>query len=394
MSQPLISRSPDLKRLRDEGYAIDVDDGYVLVRDIPYADASQNVRRGIVVSELTLSGDVTARPSTHVVMFSGDAPCDANGHVLSKILNSSSRQQLTPGLAIDHTFSSKPREGYSDYHEKLTTYIRIISGPAMVLDPTATAAGFSAIEDDDEDSVYTYIDTASSRAGIVAVTQKLAMPKVAIVGLGGTGAYVLDLVVKTPAGEIHLFDGDRFFQHNAFRSPGAPSIADLREQPFKVTYFAQHYTRMRRKIVEHPCFLDADNVAGLADMDFVFICIDKGSVRKTLVDALEEYRVPFIDVGMGVEVVDGQLGGVLRVTASSPDHRSHVHEKKRVPFTDVDADDDYTSNIQIADLNALNAALAVVKWKKMSGFYRDLDGEFFSAYTIDGNHLANEDRSA
>ena len=139
MSQRLISHSPDLKRLRDEGYAIEVNDGYVLVRDIPYADASQNVRRGIVVSELTLSGDVTARPSTHVVMFSGDAPCDANGIVLSKILNSSSRQQLTPSITIDHTFSSKPREGYSDYHEKLTTYIRIISGPAMVLDPTATA---------------------------------------------------------------------------------------------------------------------------------------------------------------------------------------------------------------------------------------------------------------
>ncbi len=392
MSQRLISRSPELKHLRDEGYAVAVEDGYLVVRDIPYVDAGQKVRRGTLVSELTLSGDVTARPSTHVVMFVGDAPCDANGNVLSKILHSSGRQQLTPNVAVDHTFSSKPREGYANYHEKLTTYIRIISGPAAVVDPTATAAGFTAIEDDDESGVFTYIDTASSRAGIAAVAQKLAIPSVAIVGLGGTGTYVLDLVVKTPAEEIHLFDGDRLFQHNAFRSPGAPSIEDLRKQPFKVTYYAERYSRMRRKSIEHPYFIDADNVAELSGMGFVFVCIDRGSVRKTLVDALEEYGVPFIDVGMGVELVDGQLGGVLRVTASSPDHRSHVHEKKRVPFTDIDADD-YSSNIQIADLNALNAALAVVKWKKMCGFYRDLEGELFSAYTIDGNHLTNEDQA-
>ena len=35
-------------------------------------------------------------------------------------------------------------------------------------------------------------------------------------------------------------------------------------------------------------------------------------------------------------------------------------------------DDEYATNIQIADLNALNALMAVIKWKKLSGFYQDL----------------------
>ena len=52
-------------------------------------------------------------------------------------------------------------------------------------------------------------------------------------GLGGTGSYVLDLVAKTPVWEIHLFDGDAFLQHNAFRSPGAPSLDELEAQPPK-----------------------------------------------------------------------------------------------------------------------------------------------------------------
>ncbi len=41
----------------------------------------------------------------------------------------------------------------------------------------------------------------------------------------------------------------------------------------------------------------------------------------------------------------------------------------------------------------LNAALAVMKWKKLRGFYRDLENEHHSTFTTDGNMLLNEDRS-
>ena len=50
------------------------------------------------------------------------------------------------------------------------------------------------------------------------------------------------------------------------------------------------------------------------------------------------------------------------------------------------------TNIQVADLNSLNAALAVIKWKKMFGFYKDYEQEHFCTYTIDGNHICNEDQ--
>ena len=35
MSQLLISRSPDLARLREEGYDIEIRSGYLLVKDVP-----------------------------------------------------------------------------------------------------------------------------------------------------------------------------------------------------------------------------------------------------------------------------------------------------------------------------------------------------------------------
>jgi hypothetical protein len=392
MLQRQISRSPDLKRLRDNGYDVLIKAGHLVVRSVPYVDSNCDIQYGLLVSELTLAGDVTARPSDHVAMFSGAAPCDRHGNVLSKILNSSERRELGDGLVVHHTFSSKPSVGYADYYDKMTTYIRIISGPAIAIDETVTAMMFPVIEEDDEASVFNYLDTASSRAGINVVSQKLGLRKVAVVGLGGTGSYVLDLVAKTPVHELHLFDGDMFLQHNAFRSPGAPSVEELRAEPHKVAHFAQQYSKMRRNIIPHPYYLDASNAEELHEMDFVFLCIDKGTPKRALVTKLEEFETQFIDVGMGVQEVDGELAGVLRITTSTPSQRSHVAEKNRIPFTDGDGDD-YGSNIQIADLNALNAALAVVKWKKLFGFYRDLEEEHFSAYTTDGNHLTNEDQA-
>jgi hypothetical protein len=94
---------------------------------------------------------------------------------------------------------------------------------------------------------------------------------------------------------------------------------------------------------------------------------------------------------MGLELDEGSLGGILRVTASTPQKRQHVHNG-RISFAGGGANDLYASNIQVADLNALNAVLAVVKWKKIRGFYRDLEKEHHATYTTDGNMLINGDQ--
>lgn len=62
MSRLQISRSPDLKRLCDEGFDIEVLDGYLLVHDVPYVNGQREVKRGILVSSLTTAGDVTGPP--------------------------------------------------------------------------------------------------------------------------------------------------------------------------------------------------------------------------------------------------------------------------------------------------------------------------------------------
>jgi hypothetical protein len=394
MSQQLISRSPDLKKLRDEGFDVEVKSTYLLIKDVPYVNSNREVNRGTLVSQLTLAGDVTTTPNTHVAFFIGEHPCCRNGLEISGIKHQSGNQTLDHGLLVNHSFSAKPRTGgYKDYYEKMTTYIAIISSPAHSINPDHTAKTFPVIETTQDESVFHYFDTASSRAGINAATRKLEIGKIGIVGLGGTGSYVLDLVAKTPVKEIHVFDGDKFLNHNAFRSPGAPSIDVLRKELKKVDYFKEQYSKMHRYIVAHDCYIDESNIQELQAMNFVFLCLDRGANKRLIVERLEEWGKPFIDVGLGVDLVDEALGGVLRVTTSTSQKRDHVHAMKRIPFTDADNNNDYSRNIQIADLNALNAALAVIKWKKIFGFYRDLEKEHFSTYTIDGNMLINEDQA-
>jgi hypothetical protein len=393
MSQRPINRSADLKRLRDEGYDLEIRSGCLLVKDVPYVNSNKEVKHGILVIKLVLAGDQTGRPDTHVAYFSGDHPCNEDGSEIAKIKHGSNAHSLVEGVAVNHSFSAKPKpaDAYPDYYAQVTTYVAILSGPAQRIDPALTAKTFPVIAPDaEDDEPFNYCDTATSRAEIVAVTNKLKLRAIAILGLGGTGSYVLDLAAKTTVRRIHLYDGDWFYQHNAFRSPGAPSLDELAAKQPKVTYFKNLYSKMHRGIVEHPVHLDAGNVEELRGMEFVFVCLDKGEPKKLIVEKLEEFNIPFVDVGIGLDLTDDALGGIVRVTASTAHKRDHF--RGRVSFEDTPGDDDYNRNIQIADLNALNAALAVIKWKKIFGFYRDLKHEHHNQFSIDTNLLLNEDR--
>ena len=117
------------------------------------------------------------------------------------------------------------------------------------------------------------LSPASSRAGVdTSVFRALS---IGIVGLGGTGVYVLDLVAKTPVGEIGCYDGDVLLQHNAFRAPGVITLEDLEAAPNKAEYWTTVYRRFRRGLTSHPYRIDEDNVGELSQHDFVFVCVDE-----------------------------------------------------------------------------------------------------------------------
>jgi hypothetical protein len=396
MSQRLVSLNPDLSRLRAEGLDISISkSNRLLISDVPYVNAVKEIKCGIIVSVLDLAGETTVPPKSHVVFFVGEPPCAEHGSALPGV-SQNTNQALGEGLAPNHQISRKPTTGpnpgqYADYYEKIKTYIAIICSPAQAIDRTVTPYTHPVVvPDEEDDSVFNYLDTAATKLGIVAANRKLEGRKIAIVGAGATGSYVLDFVAKTPVAEIHLFDCDVFLNHNAFRCPGAPSLDDLSRKQMKVDYLAGIYSRMRKRIIPHNCFIDELTIEKLKEMSFVFICIDKGRAKGLIVERLQEWGIEFIDVGMGIQLgEDNKLGGILTVTTSTAKKRDHV--RSRAAFSDGEAANEYSQNVQISELNALNAALAVIKWKKLCEYFDDVTKEHYCAYTLRSNQLISED---
>nr|WP_063570598.1 ThiF family adenylyltransferase [Luteibacter rhizovicinus] len=389
MSSSPIARSPDLLRLRNEGFHLEVRAGYLLVHDVPHVTMQRTVARGTLAFRLDLTADIAVKPQEHTAYFIGGSPCDAQGHPLIGIINSSNPTTMN-GIAMDHLLSAKPRTAdrlYATYYDKVTQYALHLVGPAQCVEPGVNAQTFPIIEADAAESVFVYEDTASTRSGIAVPSDRLKGQRIAIVGLGGTGAHLLDLVVKTPVATIHLWDGDVLQQHNAFRYPGAVPLATLHTSPAKVDYLASVYGAMRHHIMPHPEMITAENVGALRDFDYVFVCVDKSEGRRLILEALPGSTATMIDVGMGVRMNSAQaLLGQCRVTVVTPER--HPEAIATLPLEGEDDANLYTSNIQVADLNALNAVLAVEAWKKQSGFYASVTPAYLVAYATASSTLA------
>ena len=248
------------------------------------------------------------------------------------------------------------------------------------------------MEEMSDTNVFKYPDTNSSRAGIEFLNRKFENQKIAIIGLGGTGSYILDQVAKTPVKEIHIFDADVFQLHNAFRSPGAVSSEKLETEIgiSKVDYYYGIYSNMHAGIKAHTKYVTLENAIELKDFSYVFISIDKNEVRYNLTKAFLKMGVTFIDVGIGVNKADDCLNGAVRVTVGSSEKSDHLDSR----IGAFESDENEYNNIQIAELNCLNAMFAVVKWKKLSGFYQDIKHEHNSLFLINTNKLLNEDNPA
>lgn len=388
MSQRPIARSPDLLRLRNEGYDVRVQGGFLLVRDVPYVTATREVRRGTLIVQLNLTGDVAAKPASHTAFWSGEHPCHRDGSRVKTFEHPSGPQSLGAGIHADHMFSAKA--DYRDYHHLTTTYIGRIAGEAIEVEPGATAQTFPVIAAEEATDVFRYVDTASSRAGIGAANDRVTGQRIGIVGLGGTGAYVLDLISKTAVQEIHLFDHDVFSQHNAFRAPGASSVGQLAARPKKVAHFAQVYAPLRNGVVPHDTFVGGSNISLLDGLDFVFLCMDGGPAKQDIVASLNLTGTPFVDAGMGLLLGEGnRIGGLVRVTTSRPSSREAA--SRHISFADASGmEGEYSTNIQVVELNALNAALAVVSWKKLFGFYQAAGEEIYSGFSIRTGEVVTE----
>ncbi len=376
MLKTLASRNLDLKALLERGFALAIDSNYLVVRDIPYLDAAGQVQRAALVGKLVLEDQERVRPDDHTMFWSGSHPFGLDGQAIRGLGAGAANLVLSDkssDVAVQHRFSHKLKtkgefRAYVDHVEKIDSYVSMISGPAMErfgVDPYT----FRDCEEENPNTVFKLRDTLTSRAEITDLAKRFENDVVAVIGLGGTGAYVLDFMVKTPVREIRGFDADNFFVHNAFRSPGRLDVGkevELRRP--KAEVYLKRYENFRNGLTIKPLFIDESSTAELEAVTFAFVCVDKGSSRKRIFDLLIAMNIPFIDVGMGLNRKAGLISGTVRTTYFPQGSGQSVRDKGYAPETDP-VDDVYKTNIQIAEVNALNAAFAVLRFKQLRGFY-------------------------
>lgn len=380
--------APDeqIARLRADGYDMVLDSGHLVVRRLPYVGPSGLHTDGRLVLPVTYTGGVVADASgDHRIWFAGEEPRDDRGGVLG---NGSQAHGFGHHEVADFMLSFKPPSGvYACLSDKIRQYARILLSAARQIDSSVTDTPGGSFQVVPDDLPLVYPDTNTTRAGLVNLNTLLRGHTIAIVGVGGTGSFVLDHVAKTWVDRIILIDGDRFETHNAYRAPGAAAEETVQSKPNKAEYFAQQYSRMHKGITAHPVALTEGNLHLLEGATFVFLAAADAEARPEIMRWLRENGVPFIDVGMSFREGEGGLTGIAKVTAYLPGDEI---ELPTAPALAPGADD-YSSNVQIAELNALNAALAVIRWKRYLGFVATHTASNQTVYKLYLNELRNGD---
>ena len=236
-------------------------------------------------------------------------------------------------------------------------------------------------------------NTFEERAAIAPVQDQIRGDRIAIVGLGGTGAFLLDQIVKTPVSEIHLLDSDVVEWATFKRAPAAPTAEEIevvRDGPLlKVDYYRSKYAALRDGIHAHPVRVDSEEMfAQFVDehsIGFVFICIDQftegDAARQDVVyQAVSGSGVPFIDSGVSITVEGCSIRGA--VTTSFYEAGSDGW-KGAIPNARLHGDAPGYSNVQLPEVNAAAAAFAAMEWRRRTGQYVSEVPSFFQKYLLD-----------
>lgn len=369
----LASHNPFIRDLDEQGYQVDFVGGYLVIYGLPYLDGQGALQHGDWASPLDLSGAVIDPPTNHQVWWRGARPCDQAGREL-RLGGPAQSVTITDGLVTNYIFSFKLLEHgamrlYRSFEEKVQTYLDVITGPARAAFPEATPLRGIAVKAAAQGSPLKFPDMMSSRYHMNDISALLLGKKVAIIGLGGTGSYILDFIARTHLERITLFDDDKVHVHTIFRIPGF--IPDAITQ-LKVEALARQYGQWHSGLQAVAERIDDQNIARLSEFDFVFVSVDDGPARLLIIDWLSSQGIPYVDCGMGLGRSNNGLSGFIRVTGTGREAFERNRDSVRLPTGNA-ANDEYRKQAQITELNALNAAMAVIRFKQHFGLFENLN---------------------
>ena len=224
-----------------------------------------------------------------------DAPHTANIRGLSQgRLYDRSGNELTNGVigraqtSLVLSIKLKGRE-YEDAWEALNNYVKHIY--AQFLGRSASG-GEAARRPYAFDVLGDHLPEAVEWRGLVA------QERVAIVGLGGVGAWIADFVVKADPREVHGWDYDCIEPKNILRMPGGLDPSVWIGRP-KAEWFQETYSRIHTSVHGHSAKVLPENVQEVIEgTTSAFVAVDEAQDRMMVCDALASAGVTVVGVGL------------------------------------------------------------------------------------------------
>ena len=375
MSPTPTNHESQLAEIQQAGFDCWVEDDTLTVGTVPYRLSDGGIGHGFLICHLNRNGMDISPPSDHTVAWIGDElPCLRNGQPMDQLIIDQSRTTWSNGSISICIMSRLGPQPYPNYGRKMLSYVRLIAQEA-VTEWRSLDSGAVFVKD-----VNHMVDheTGLNRAGVGHLNTLLAKENIAVIGAGGTGAHIVDLVSKSNVQQIDIYDPDYVSVHTQLRWPGIVDRRIVEEKTNKAEYLAALYAkRTNRNIRGHPFAIDESNLTYLTKKTMIFVAIDNGQARHEVLTGLAVKGLNFIDCGIDLQDDDGPLTASVRIIRCQDEHST----AKRLELAALAPEavkaaeiDPYAQNIQTGEVNSLNAALAVISWKQGIGFYKDAYG--------------------
>lgn len=380
-----------------EGFAVRVESDTVVAEGVPCLLRNRIVSTCKIEKSFDPENgkpDERIGGAVHAVRVTTDEECDglvyqADGTPIGSQINTDGRSWSD--ISIKRGSQTSPEEDASP-EDLVHRYAKQIIG-------AVSAAGYHEPAYLKALNPFRISNTFEARSQIGPVQDRIREMRIAIIGSGGTGAYILDLIAKTPVAEIHLLDSDDLDWHNLMRAPGAPTAEEIgaieesksqtREPLAKVAYYHSKYDPLREGIFPHNLRVDSPSVfaefLSAHPIDFAFVCIDQlpdtdRPRQDAVYNALTEAGVPFIDSGVSITLENSAIRGSITTSGYS---EGSPEWQGAIPNAAVQGDIPGYRNVQLPEVNAMAASLAVMEWRRRTGQYVSESPSFLHRFLLE-----------
>ena len=343
------------------GYSISRTENAVSANDVPYRKYNGQIGwcRVVVISQPNSDipglGFGNASHTARIEEVEGGILYNSNGEEIGNRIEQGDNWCT---LSIKYGTVENPKE-YIDVWDQLLHYVYVISEEGAV-----------------------------DRIRMKEWREKLKNETVGIVGLGGTGSYILDLVSKSGIEKIFVWDGDTLGERNTRRGVGATKRWRDKLGEYKAQVLSEEYSDDSCEI-NFFChdFTDGETEM-LRNVTFLFIAVDRSESRNEVRIAANAAKVPYIDVGLGFCIDQGKVTGGCQSVLSDG---QELQDCDLINDGCVAGGEQAYRMVHLSEMHALNAALAVMMWRRFRGQYRNT-GDVLNRYDADWNTLLKEQR--